>query len=90
MGSGRAPGTGWVTLLNRQVRVLRNAVERAVARGEIRAVDPAATAIAIFDLTRGLVARRLLTRTRIDVERDAAFLVDLIWKGVHRRKERAK
>ena len=69
-------------MIERQTRRLTHAVERAVARREIRRVDPAATATAIFDLTRGLVARRLTGHADPDVAEDAAFVADLIWRGL--------
>jgi AcrR family transcriptional regulator len=71
-------------MVERQTRRLEQVLERAVARREIRRVDPAATALAIFDVTRGLVARRLATRSDPDVSADAAFLADLIWRGLRR------
>jgi hypothetical protein len=69
-------------MIERQTRRLTQAVERAVARREIRRVDPVATALAIFDLTRGLVGRRLMMHAGSDVADDAAFLADLIWRGL--------
>jgi len=75
-------------MLARQTHGLEHAIGRAVADGEIRRVDPKATALAIFDLTRGLVARKLfLTQGAFDVEghgKDVVFLVDLIWNGLER------
>ena len=63
-------------------RVLRDAFARAIAAGEMRAVDPAAAALAVFDITRGLVARPLLSRSRSDAAQEIAFLTDLIWTGL--------
>jgi AcrR family transcriptional regulator len=71
-------------MVEQQTGGLERAVERAVARREIRRVDSAATALAIFDLTRGLLARRLTTRADPDLTRDAVFLADLIWRGLWR------
>jgi AcrR family transcriptional regulator len=68
--------------LDRQTHLLRNAVESAIGRGEIRAVDAAATAQAMFDLTRGMVARRLSSHQRSHLSDDVKFLVDLIWRGL--------
>ena len=53
--------------VEQQTHRLERAVERAVARREIRRVDSAATALAIFDLTRGLLVRRLSTGAESDV-----------------------
>lgn len=69
-------------MVERQTRRLAQAVERAVTRREIRRVDPAATTLAIFDLTRGLVVRRLMARAGPDATSDALFLADLIWRGL--------
>jgi len=35
----------------------------------------------VCDITRGLVARRLLTRGPSDAAREIEFLTDLIWTG---------
>jgi AcrR family transcriptional regulator len=77
------------TMIDRQTRILERLVADAVRRGEIRAVDPAATALAVFDMTRGLVARHLFSRQPSDTARDVAFLTDLIWTGLRppRRKQ---
>lgn len=63
-------------------RVLQDVLAQAVASGALRAVDPAAAAMAVFDVTRGLVARRLLSRARSDAAAEIAFLTDLIWTGL--------
>ena len=47
-------------MIDRQTRILERLIAAAVERGEIRDVDPAAAALAVFDMTRGLVARQLL------------------------------
>jgi AcrR family transcriptional regulator len=70
------------TMIDRQTRIMEKLVAAAVARGEIRPVDPAATALAVFDMTRGLVARHLLAQQPNDAARDVAFLTDLIWTGL--------
>ena len=69
-------------MLDRQTRVLERVLRGAAERGEIRDVDPAAAALAIFDITRGLVARHLLSRGRADATADVEFLTDLIWTGL--------
>jgi AcrR family transcriptional regulator len=75
-------------MIDRQTRLLERLITAAVERREIREVDPAATALALFDITRGLVARHLFSRERSDTARDVAFLTDLIWTGLRpsRRK----
>jgi len=68
--------------IDRQTRVLQAVIENAAAAGEIRTVDPEAVAMAVFDISKGLVGRRLLVGSRRSVRRDAAFLTDLIWVGL--------
>ncbi len=76
-------------MIDRQTRLLERLISAAVERREIRDVDPAATALALFDITRGLVARHLFSQGRSDTARDVAFLTDLIWTGLRpsRRKQ---
>jgi AcrR family transcriptional regulator len=73
-------------IVDRQTGRLEQAVARAAARREIRRVDAAATAVAIFDLTRGLVARRMISSGNLDLAEDVAFLSDLVWRGLKRDK----
>ena len=73
-------------MVDRQTGRLAQAVARAAARGEIRQVDPAATAIAVFDLTRGLVARRMVSTADFDLADDVAFLSELVWRGLAEKK----
>lgn len=74
------------SLVDRQTRRLEQAIARAIARREIRRVDPAATALAIFDITRGLVARRIAMSGTRGLAEDVQFLSDLIWTGLEKRK----
>jgi AcrR family transcriptional regulator len=76
-------------MIDRQTHLLERLIAGAIERREIREVDPAATALALFDITRGLVARHLFSQQRGDTARDAAFLTDLIWTGLRpvRRKQ---
>jgi AcrR family transcriptional regulator len=76
-------------MLERQTRVLEQAVASAMARGEIRKVDPAGTAMAIFDMTRGLIARRLLGTGAVaqsEAGRENDLCTDLIWNGITNRR----
>jgi TetR/AcrR family transcriptional regulator of autoinduction and epiphytic fitness len=83
--SAKAKPPEFQSLIDRQTRRLEQAIARAVARREIRRVDPAATALAIFDITRGLVARRLMSGTRVATE-DVQFLSHLLWTGLGREE----
>ena len=69
-------------IVDRQTRRLEDEIRRGVGRGEIRQVDPAAAALAIFDLTRGLVARVIMATHAVDVASEAAFVTSLVWTGL--------
>ena len=69
-------------MVDRQTRRLEDAICRGVAHGEIRQVDPAAAALAIFDLTRGLVARAIVATRAFDVASEVAFVTSLVWTGL--------
>ena len=60
-------------MVEQQTHRLERAVARAVARREIRRVDSAATALAIFDLTRGLLVRRLSLGCRFGRDRETRY-----------------
>lgn len=75
------------SLITKQTRRLEALMARAIAAGEIREVDPAAAALAVFDLTRGLVARKLfLNATDQTHAEEAEFLTSLIWEGLAARR----
>jgi AcrR family transcriptional regulator len=76
-------------MVDRQTRRLEDAIRRGVSRGEIRHVDPAAAALAIFDLTRGLVARGIVATQAFDIEREVAFVTSLVWTGLGLERESA-
>src|SRR3954447_345082 len=73
-------------MVDRQTRRLEDAISRGVARGEIRRVDPAAAALAIFDLTRGLVARGIVATRAFDGASEVAFVTSLVWTGLQKRR----
>lgn len=73
-------------MADRQTRRLEAAIAKGVARGEIRHVDAGAAALAIFDLTRGLVARGIMATRRFDAEREVAFVTSLVWTGLQKAK----
>jgi AcrR family transcriptional regulator len=68
--------------LDRQTRALQKVMEKAVASGEVREVDPEAAALAVFDMSKGLIGRRLLLGNRGTLDTDITFLTDLIWTGL--------
>ena len=55
---------------------------RGAAAARIRRGRPADAALAVFDLTRGVVTRRLLAPSRPRTNNDVELLLDLIWKGL--------
>ena len=76
------------SILDRQTRGLEAVIARGVARGEMRRVDPAVTALAIFDVTRGFAARKLFLTpgapAGAGTSADTEFLAELIWRGLDR------
>jgi AcrR family transcriptional regulator len=80
-------------MVDRQTRRLEDAIARGVVRGEIRHVDAAAAALAIFDLTRGLVARGIVDTRAFDVGREVEFVTSLVWNGLEKgqgKREKGK
>ena len=71
--------------LETQTRELEEVFARATASGEVRAVDPVAAATAVFDITRGMVGRRLLSGATTSEDEDINFITDLIWSGLQPR-----
>jgi AcrR family transcriptional regulator len=88
--SSKPRASEFQAMVDRQTRRLEQAVARAAARREIRQVDSAATAVAIFDLTRGLIARRMVSTGDFDLAEDVAFLSELVWRGLKREKGQGK
>ena len=88
VAAGADERSGCQLALERQTRALQRVMEKAVANGEVRSVDPEAAALAVFDMSKGLVGRRLLIGSRSSVQRDIAFLTDLIWSVCSPREER--
>jgi len=76
-------------LLFRQMRVLEDVFKKGVAEGTIRDIDPESAALAVFDLTRGLVVRELLAHAHRSTTSDVTSVTDLIWAGLKpaRRKQ---
>jgi AcrR family transcriptional regulator len=70
---------------DRQTRRLQAVVARAAAHGAIRRVDPATVSLAIADLTKGLIMRRLATTAAPGLEGEIEQLVSMIWHGIGRR-----
>lgn len=78
----RTRASEFQALVDRQIGRLEQAIAKAVARREIRHVDPTSAAQAVFDLTRGFAARAVMSDIGFDLEREAAFVSALVWKGL--------
>jgi AcrR family transcriptional regulator len=72
-------------LYAKHVALLRLLLEEAIRRGEVKPLPPERTAIAIYDMARGVIAQRLLGWSKVPPESDVQFIVDLVWKGIGTR-----
>jgi AcrR family transcriptional regulator len=82
VAASRQRRSACAALLGRQMQVLEDVFRKAVQDGTMREIDPAAAARAVFDLTRGLVARELLAQEHADPAHDVTLVTDLIWAGL--------
>src|SRR5262249_32130469 len=82
--SARPQTSEFQALVDRQIGRLGQAIARGVARREIRPVDANSAALAIFDLTRGLVARGIMAEEGFNLEREVAFVSALVWQGLNK------
>jgi AcrR family transcriptional regulator len=65
-----------------QVGILKGAIGDAVKEGTIAPVPEEPAALAIFDLIRGVITRRMLGWAQSRPQEDVEFVVDLAWKGL--------
>lgn len=65
-----------------QLKLLEDLLAEAVERGEIRRVPAGAVACGIYEMTRGLLLRRVLEGTHAPVEEEALALGELLWRGI--------
>ena len=77
-------------LFRDNIRYMAGVVEEAIAKGEIRAVPPLATAAAIFDMSRGLIERRLLGWKEYRAPDDVEFGIDLLLGGIGKNGDLAR
>ncbi|MBI4464631.1 MAG: TetR/AcrR family transcriptional regulator [Acidobacteria bacterium] len=82
-----APPKDFRDLYWQQAQILESVIREAVQQGTLRQVRPDSTALAIYDMTRGLIVQRLLWGTKTAVEADIEFLFDLVWRGIENRKK---
>jgi len=66
----------------RSFEFMRQCLEQAIARKEIRPVPVESTAFAIFDLSRGFAERHLRGWAHLSLEEDLAFTHSLILNGL--------
>jgi hypothetical protein len=78
---------GFRSLYLRQVRVLEAVLRQACAQGQVRCPRPDAAAFTIYEMTRGLITRRLLGWSKASADEDVEFLCELIWKGLSAHEE---
>lgn len=65
-----------------QARMLEAVLREGIKRKAIRNIHPEAAALAISDLTRGIITQRLLGWSKANVESDIRFVFDLVWRGI--------
>ena len=65
-----------------QAKMLQGVLEQAAKRGQIRVARPDTTALMIYDMTRGLIAQRMLGWSKAGVDDDVEFLFGMVWKGI--------
>lgn len=66
----------------RQADMVAQALGEAVDRGQIGPLPVRVAAFTIFDMTRSLIIRRLLDRSKADIDEDIKFLCEFIWAGL--------
>jgi AcrR family transcriptional regulator len=75
-------GKNFQKLYFRQVDAVERALQEAVDRGQIRPLPVRVATFTILDMTRSLVVRRLLGRSKADIDEDIKFLCEFIWAGL--------
>jgi AcrR family transcriptional regulator len=65
-----------------QARLLEAVLQQGIESGSIREIRTDTAAVAISDLIRGIIVQRLLGWSNKDVESDANFVFDLVWRGI--------
>lgn len=69
-------------LFRENIRNVTRVVEEAMRRGEIRPAPAAPVAAALFDISRGLLERRLLNWREFRVQDEIDFSIDLLSEGL--------
>ena len=76
-------------LFRENMQYVARVVEQACKRGEIRPVPAGAVAAALFDMSRGLLERRLLNWKEFRVADEIEFTVNLLTEGLARPRRSA-
>jgi AcrR family transcriptional regulator len=66
----------------KQAQLLESVLADAAKEGLIRDIRPGVLALAVSDLTRGMIIQRLLGWSKGGVDEDIEFVFDLVWKGI--------
>ena len=68
-----------------QTGILAEAIAKGIEEGRVRPVNARKVAFAVFDVTRGLVARRTRGWSSATLDEDVETAFDLVWKGLAAR-----
>ena len=68
--------------VQRSVALLEEVLEEGIAQREIHNVPVGRTALAITDLTRCVIERRLMGFVKSTAQEDLAFMMNLLWDGL--------
>jgi AcrR family transcriptional regulator len=79
-----SPHSELCRLARENMRYIKHEVNQAAARREIRAADAGPVATALFAMARGMLETRLLGWKEFQARDEAAFAVDLLWRGIGR------
>jgi AcrR family transcriptional regulator len=71
-------------ILKENMRYVAKVIEQAVRRGEIRQVPPGPAAAAFFDLSRGMLERRLLGWNEFRAKQEIEFCIGLLFSGIEK------
>jgi len=76
-------------LLRDNMRYVAGVIEKAIDQGEAQPVGAGAAAAAVFDVSRGLMERRLLGWKEFRAQAEIDFALDLLLGGMGRPEKRA-
>ncbi len=71
-------------LLRENMRFVARVIEKAIEQGEVESVPAGPAAAALFDISRGLVERRLLGWKEFRAAEEIDFALDLLLSGIGR------